>query len=101
MSENKDQLPFGKKNFLWILIGAGLIALGYFLMATENFVDANEFSLALYVCPVMIIAGHVVVIYGILIRDKVAPALVEDAPESKPSTPADSNSNISSNIKSA
>lgn len=63
------QLPFKKKNILYILIGVGLIVLGYLLMATEDFIDATEFSLSLWVCPVLIIGGHIVVAYGIILKD--------------------------------
>lgn len=63
------QLPFKKKNIIYILIGVGLIVLGYLLMSTENFIDAEKFSLSLWVCPVLIIGGHIVVAYGIILKD--------------------------------
>lgn len=47
-----------------------MVLLGYILMATENFIDATEFSLSLHVSPVLIILGHVVVVAGILYRPK-------------------------------
>lgn len=62
------QLPFKNKNVMLILGGALIIALGYVLMSTENFIDASMFSLSLYVSPILIIAGHVVVVWGILTR---------------------------------
>lgn len=60
------QLPFNKNNIFIILIGVFLIFIGYLLMSMENFKDATEFSMALYVCPVLIIAGHVVIAVGII-----------------------------------
>ncbi len=78
------QLPFKSKNVLFILIGIGLIFLAYVLMGMEDFKDATDgFSLALDVSPVMIIAGHVVMIYGIVARftgNKEASS--EEAPQS-------------------
>jgi uncharacterized membrane protein len=61
-------LPLKSRNLLIILVGVALIGLGYILMATENFIDATEFSLALKVCPTLIVLGHVVVVIGILLR---------------------------------
>lgn len=64
------QIPFKKNNILIILAGVFLIVLGYLLMATENFIDASEFSLSLNVSPILIILGHVVVAVGIIFRTK-------------------------------
>lgn len=64
------QIPFKKINVLIILGGLLLIALGYVLMGTEDFIDATEFSLSLHVSPVLIILGHVVVIAGVVFRQK-------------------------------
>lgn len=61
-------LPLKSRNLLIILVGVALIGLGYILMATENFIDATQFSLSLKVCPTLIMLGHVVVVVGILIR---------------------------------
>lgn len=64
------QIPFKKINVIIILAGLALIALGYLLMGTEDFIDATEFSLALYVSPPLIIIGHVVVVVGVVFRGK-------------------------------
>ena len=61
-------LPFKKNNIFFILAGVFLIFIGYLLMSLEDFKDATEFSMALYVCPVLIIAGHVVIGIGIIYR---------------------------------
>ncbi len=73
------QLPFNKNNIFIILIGVFLIFLGYLLMSLENFKDATEFSMALYVCPVLIIAGHVVIAVGIIFKGKNAEKVNLDA----------------------
>ncbi|HHG83735.1 MAG TPA: DUF3098 domain-containing protein [Bacteroidetes bacterium] len=64
------QIPFKKNNIFIILAGLALIAIGYLLMSTENFIDATEFSLSLYVCPPLIVLGHVVIAVGIVYRKK-------------------------------
>lgn len=70
------QLPLKNLNIFIILGGIFLIALGYILMSTESFIDANEFSLSLYVSPPLIIIGHIVVAWGIIasFRKSSAPA---------------------------
>ncbi len=60
------QLPFNKNNIFIILIGVFLIFVGYLLMSLEDFKDATEFSMALYICPILIIAGHIVIAVGII-----------------------------------
>jgi hypothetical protein len=65
----QDEFPLTKKNYILLAIGAGLIALGFILMSTEGFIDATQFSLALYVSPVLIIGGFIWIIYAILAKD--------------------------------
>jgi|NOAtaT_6_FD_contig_31_9480103_length_397_multi_4_in_0_out_0_2 uncharacterized membrane protein len=62
------QLPLKSQNIIVILIGVIIIAVGYFLMYGEKFIDATQFSLALKVSPVLIILGHLVVVAGIVVR---------------------------------
>ncbi len=68
-------LPFGKKNYIFLGIGIFLVFFGYFLMSGEEFVDVRDgFSLALHVCPWVIVAGLCVVGYGIMLRPDHMPA---------------------------
>jgi uncharacterized membrane protein len=60
------QIPLKNLNVFIILGGIFLIALGYILMSTENFIDASQFSLSLYVSPPLIMVGHAVVAWGII-----------------------------------
>ncbi|HEX2900319.1 MAG TPA: hypothetical protein VHS96_11430 [Bacteroidia bacterium] len=64
------QNPLKNLNIFIILGGLFLIALGYVLMSTESFIDAEQFSLSLYVSPPLIMAGHAVIIWGIIARGK-------------------------------
>lgn len=62
-------LPFGKKNYIFIGLGVFLTLFGYWLMAGEEFVDVEDgFSMALHVCPWIIVGGLCVVGYGIMLR---------------------------------
>jgi hypothetical protein len=66
------QNPLKNLNVIIILGGLFLIFLGYVLMSTEKFIDANQFSLSLYVSPPLIIVGHAVIVAGIVVRGKKA-----------------------------
>lgn len=65
-----SDFPLTRKNYILLALGAFLILLGFVLMSTEGFIDATEFSLSLYVSPVLIIGGFAEIIYAILARDK-------------------------------
>jgi uncharacterized membrane protein YidH (DUF202 family) len=67
------KLPFEKQNFMILLIGLGIILLGYALMATGITETAATVDgtwnnpLAVYVAPTLLIIGYCVVIpYGII-----------------------------------
>lgn len=62
--------PFGKMNYILLLAGIVLIIIGYVIMSTEEFVDATEFSLTLYVVPFIILAGFISVGIGIMKKQK-------------------------------
>lgn len=66
-SQNQN-MPFGKKNYLFLLGGIVLIFLGYIIMSSEDFIDATKFSLALYVAPPVIVLGFVVCIYAVMLN---------------------------------
>ena len=72
-----NQIPFTKKNYLVMSAGVALMALAYYLMAGEKFVDAVHFSVSLYVCPFLIIAGLILVGVGIMVRSN-PPAVSEN-----------------------
>jgi Protein of unknown function (DUF3098) len=70
--EKNDELVFGKQNFLWIGIGAGLILLGLLMMLggeqpNPETWDPNIIYNARIItfAPIIIIAGVVVEIYAI------------------------------------
>lgn len=70
MSQNSadNSMPFGRRNYIFLMLGVLLILLGYFLMSTEEFIDATEFSLSLHVSPPLIILGFAVCVYATIIN---------------------------------
>ena len=80
MAENKTTTTsfFTKDNYIWMLVGIILIALGMFLMAGGASKDPSVFQkdevyskTRITIAPILILAGLVVEIYAIFKRPKV------------------------------
>lgn len=65
-------MPFERMNYLLLLAGIGIIAFGFFLMSIGDFKDASEFSIALHIAPIVVVAGFLEVIYAIMYAPKKA-----------------------------
>ncbi len=81
MSKNNKQLDtlFTKDNYIWMAIGAVVIALGMFLMSGGKNADANTFDYNVVysktrttVAPILILLGFVIEIYAIFKKPKVS-----------------------------
>ena len=81
--KEKQSFYFGKENYKWMLIGLGLIALGFILMmgpgantTPEGTFDPNYWNEDIFsirrirIAPLLVIAGFVVQIYAILKKNK-------------------------------
>lgn len=64
------ELPFGKMNYILLIVGVVIIALGFLLMSMDDFVDATQFSVSLYIAPVVVVAGFLEIIYAIMYSPK-------------------------------
>lgn len=63
----ESKLPFGKKNYQWMIIGVVTLVLGFILMSLDN--KQHGFGLlGLTVGPIVVMAGFVIEIYAILHR---------------------------------
>jgi hypothetical protein len=76
MEANKNTL-FGKQNLMWMLIGAIVIILGFFLMAGGKTEDPNIFNEAevysttrITIAQLLIVAGLIIEIYAIMKKGK-------------------------------
>lgn len=58
-------LVFARRNYLLLIAGVLVVALGYVIMALEGEVDG---FLSLYVAPLLILGGYLEIIYAILWR---------------------------------
>jgi len=68
------QFIFNKKNYRFMFIGIGLIALGYILMAGGGSDDPNVFNPEIYnwrrirLAPALVLLGFAVQVYAILLN---------------------------------
>ena len=63
-------LPFGRQNYVFMLVGIGIILAGFFIMS----LDKEEFGfgfLGLTLGPIVVMGGFVLEFFAILARPKV------------------------------
>lgn len=68
---------FGKDNYMWMLIGAVVLAIGFFLMSGGKSADPNVFNekeiystTRITIAPILIIAGFIIEIFAIMKKPK-------------------------------
>jgi len=68
---------FTKENYLWMLVGLAVMALGFFLMAGGKSSDPNVFNdkdvyspMRITVAPILIIGGLLIEIFAIMKKPK-------------------------------
>jgi hypothetical protein len=72
----KQEFIFGKINYTILLVGLAVVAVGFLLMSGGGTTDPNEFSDAIFdfrrirLAPTVVLAGFVVIVYGILKNPK-------------------------------
>ena len=76
--ENKNSFTFvfGQRNYIILIIGLVVLALGYILLTGGGSDDPNVFNPAMfnarrmYVAPILIMAGFIIDIVAIMIKPK-------------------------------
>lgn len=72
--EESSKYAFGKKNYIMMFIGLGLLFLGYILMIGGGSDNPNEFSYDIFnfqrltLAPILVLAGFAVEIFAIMIK---------------------------------
>ena len=61
----ENKLPFGKKNYQWMIIGVLALVVGFVIMSLDNKQHGFGF-LGLTLGPIIVMAGFVIEIYAIL-----------------------------------
>ncbi len=73
-NKSTDSFLFGKKNYQFMLIGIGVIALGFILMAGGGSDDPNVFNPEMYnfrrirLAPTLVLIGLGIEIYAIMLN---------------------------------
>ncbi|HEY8936472.1 MAG TPA: DUF3098 domain-containing protein [Cyclobacteriaceae bacterium] len=61
----ESKLPFGKKNYQWMIIGVVALVIGFIIMSLDTKQHGFGF-LGLTLGPIVVMAGFVIEIYAIL-----------------------------------
>ena len=75
-TDTQPMFAFGKDNYRLLLIGLGLIVLGFILMIGGGSEDPNKFNYAIFdfqrltLAPILILGGYVVEIFAIMKKPK-------------------------------
>jgi len=75
-SEPHPMFAFGKENYRLLLIGLGVIVLGFILMIGGGSDDPNKFNDAIFdfqrltLAPILILGGYVIEIFAIMKKPK-------------------------------
>lgn len=75
-TKQTTEFIFGKKNYKWMLIGLGVIALGFILMSGGGSDDPNVFNPEIYswrrirLAPAIVLVGFGIEVYAILLNPK-------------------------------
>ena len=76
VADNQKVMPFGKMNYILVLIGIALIALGFILMIGGGSSDPDVFNEQMFnfrrltLAPILVLAGFVVEIVAIFGKGK-------------------------------
>ncbi len=69
MENTKNEMPFGKENYRIMLLGIGLIVLGYIVMALDG--EPHGFGfLGLTLGPIILMTGFMVPFWALLKKKK-------------------------------
>jgi hypothetical protein len=76
VADEQKVMPFGKQNYIIVLIGIALIALGFILMIGGGSTDPDVFNEQMFnfqrltLAPILVLAGFVVEIVAIFWKKK-------------------------------
>lgn len=72
--DNKAEFIFRKKNYKWLFVGLGFIAIGFILMAGGGSDDPNVFDESIFswrrirLAPTLVLIGFGIQVYAILLN---------------------------------
>jgi hypothetical protein len=75
-NNNEPKMPFGRDNYLWVLIGIAFILVGFLLMIGGGSDNPDVFNEAIFsfrrltLAPILVLAGFGIEIYAIMKKPK-------------------------------
>lgn len=69
MEDNKNRLAFGKKNYVLMLVGIVVLALGFVIMTLDNEQYGLGF-MGITLGPLVVLAGFAIEFFAIMAKDK-------------------------------
>ena len=75
-NNNEVKMPFGRDNYLWVLIGIAFLLVGFLLMIGGGSDDPDVFNEAIFsfrrltLAPILVLAGFGIEIYAIMKKPK-------------------------------
>lgn len=73
---NETKMPFGRDNYLWVLIGIAFLLIGFLLMIGGVSDNPDVFNEAIFnfrrltLAPILVLAGFGIEIYAIMKKPK-------------------------------
>jgi hypothetical protein len=67
--ENKNKLAFGRKNYILMLVGIAVLAVGFIIMT----LDKEQYGLGflgITLGPLVVMAGFIIELFAIMVKDK-------------------------------
>mgnify|MGYP003489349104 CR=1 FL=1 len=74
--DNGTKMPFGRDNYLWVLIGIAFLLVGFLLMIGGGSNDPDVFNEEIFsfrrltLAPILVLAGFGIEIYAIMKKPK-------------------------------
>lgn len=74
--KNETKMPFGRDNYLWVLIGIAFILIGFLLMIGGGSDNPDVFNEAIFsfrrltLAPILVLTGFGLEIYAIMKKTK-------------------------------
>ncbi|MBQ8222818.1 MAG: DUF3098 domain-containing protein [Bacteroidales bacterium] len=74
--ENKTTMPFGRDNYLWVIVGLAFLLIGFILMIGGGSDNPDVFNEAIFsfrritLAPILVLIGFGIQIYAIMKKSK-------------------------------
>ena len=66
---NKDKLAFKKGNYVWMLVGIGILVIGFFIMTLDK-EDYGFGFLGITLGPIIVMVGFIIEFFAIFYKSK-------------------------------